>query len=118
MEIDKYINSKIPLIFPKNSILDENDSINKVKILNYGAIFSKKKFSVLENHCVLPENLSLFYALAVSIASGTKHITFAGLDGYEKNSKNFLNIQEKLKYLKKFKRNIKFLSLTPTTYRF
>lgn len=118
MEIDKYINSKIPLIFPKNSILDENDSINKVKILNYGAIFSKKKFSVLENYCVLPENLSLFYALAVSIASGTKHITFAGLDGYEKNSKNFLNIQEKLKYLKKFKRNIKFLSLTPTTYRF
>ena len=84
-------------------------------MLNYGVDFEKKKFVVSEDMCVLPDNLSLFYAVAVSLSTNPQEIAFAGLDGYSKNDTKFYEVQKKMVYLKKFKKKFKFI--TPTLYR-
>ena len=43
----------------------------------------------MKNKCILPDNLSLFYALCVAIQSKPKNIFLAGVDGYKKNDLNF-----------------------------
>ena len=115
MEVHKYVNSNIPLIFPKKLISEQNIFFKKLNILNYGVNFIKLKFDISKNMCVLPDNLSLFYALAVGISAGSNEIALAGLDGYTKDDNKFKNVQKNLMYLNKYKKKIKFI--TPSLYK-
>ena len=116
MDISDYVDSKKPLIFPKDLIIEKNQYLNKLNIYNFGVSFKKNQLVIKNDECVLPDNLSFFYTLGVAISASYNNIFLAGLDGYTKDSFNFKNIQTQLKLLKKNYVNQKIISLTPTNY--
>ena len=117
MDIHHYNESKIPLIYPKNLIFEENKLIEKINIKNFPVIFKKGKFRIFKTKCILPAQLSLLYIIAISLTAKVKNIYFAGIDGYEPASQDFNNVQKHLTFNKKFKIKFKKPFLTPSNFR-
>ena len=116
MDISDYIDSKKPLIFPKDLLVEKNKYFQELNVYNYGVSFKKNHFRINDQNCVLPDNLSFFYTLGIAISADSKNIFLAGLDGYTKENYNFKNIQNYLKLIKKNYINQKIFTLTPTNY--
>ena len=116
MDIGDYLDAKKPLIFPKGLLSEKNKYLDELKIHNYGATFKKNQFKIKESECILPDNLSFFYTLAIAISANYKNIFLAGLDGYTKDNLNFKNIQKQLNLFNKNYLNQTVYSLTPTNY--
>ena len=127
------IRSKNPILIEGNNRLELKEIETSIDILSYfkdnfviekfwfttrdNKIRELIKFAALENGCTLPDNLTLFYALAIAIAANAKEVVFAGLDGYNKKDSKFLNVQKNLIHLKKFVKEKKLKFITPTIYK-
>ena len=116
MDISDYLDVKKPLIFPKGLLSENNKHLDELEIYNYGVSFKKNLLKIKESGCILPDNLSFFYTIAVAVSANYKNIFLAGLDGYTKDNFNFKNIQNQLDLFKKNYLNQKIFSLTPTNY--
>lgn len=118
MELNDYIETTKPLIFPRYLISEKNTLLNKIDILNFGVKFKKNTFKIMKNKCILPDNLSLFYALCVAIQSKPKNIFLAGVDGYKKNDLNFNFVNKYIKIFNSYNFHKKVTSITPTNFNF
>ena len=106
------------LIIPFSSFSNELQRLTKnFKRIDYGIKIEENKINFFKSYCIINKILVLTYLLSLLYASGSKSITFAGLDGYKDN----LNSRkENNKILKKFKFKNKKISinfLTPTYYK-
>ena len=116
MDISDYLDVKKPLIFPKGLLSEKNKYLDELEIHNYGVSFKKNMLKIKESECILPDNLSFFYAISIAVSANYKNIFLAGLDGYTKDDFNFKNIQNQLNLFKKKYLKPKIFSLTPTNY--
>lgn len=83
---------------------------------NYGMIIKKQNFIAKNQYCVLPNNLAISYALAISVAGNAKNIFLAGFDGYSKRKYLNFEMEEFLKLIKEKCSHIKLKHITPTKY--
>ena len=95
-----------------------NLNIESEKIYDYGVSIEQDKFKFMENSCVIPAPLVLFYTIACLISGKSRSIAITGVDGYklgdernEKIDKYFMNINNSLK------NKIPIFSLTPSIYK-
>ena len=79
-------------------------------------IIKKQNFIAKNQYCVLPNNLAISYALAISVAGNAKNIFLAGFDGYSKRKYLNFEMDEFLKLIKEKCSHIKFKHITPTKY--
>ncbi len=92
----------------KSIIVDHN-------VVDYGIVVSQGSFAWYNNYCIVPNELSISYALAsVSTSKSAEVIYFAGLDGT--CSLDFKETEETLDLYSSMTNSIKLLSLTPTNY--
>ena len=116
MDISDYVDVKKPLIFSKGLSSEKNKYLDELEIYNYEVSFKKNISKINESECILPDNLSFFYTIAVAVSTNYKNIFLTSLDGYTKDDFNFKNIQKQLDLFKKNHLNQKIFSLTPTNY--
>lgn len=116
--IDKYKKSNKYLIMPFSSFSKNIKSrINSKKILNFGLQVKNNSFKFEQNYAVLPNSLAITYALGICTSGECKKIFFAGLDGYDKNSKQKFEMDDVLQNYKLEKKSRTIISLTPTNYK-
>ena len=83
-ELNKEIPSNKRIILPLHTLSpDMRVSIDKRQILNYGCNISSGTFEAEENHCVIPYELAIAYALAVVSIGKAKKIYLFGFDGFD-----------------------------------
>ena len=93
--------------------------INKIKlqnVKNYGLVLKKDTFKVFDKYCELPKSLVVGYAMALCLIGKAKNIYLAGFDGYENNEPLNEEMNSYLINIKKKLPQLKFFSLTPTSY--
>ena len=104
------------LVVPFNLIQNIFNWRKIKKIKNFGLIVGDK-IKVQDNYCILPNALSIGYAISLCSIAGVKKIFLAGFDGYKNNFALQEEMNNYLLILKKEFNNIKISSLTPTNYR-
>lgn len=107
-----------PIVYPEHRFSTEDIKIipnnNNIR---YGLDVAKGTFSVKENSCVIPNELTIAYALSFALAGGASNITLAGVDGYESNDARQLEMIEFFELLKEqATKALNVFSITPTTY--
>ena len=116
MTIKKYSKLDKPLIVPSYKLKKIGNKTRFNKILDYGAKIDNKNFIAKNKYCILPNNQSFGYALAISAAGRAKKTFIFGFDGFSKghHSNNEMNL-----ILKNFQKNYKKIpicSISKTNY--
>jgi 4-hydroxy 2-oxovalerate aldolase len=96
-----------------NADLKKDINIHK-NIIDYGISISRDNFSWHDNYCVVPDDLSVTYAIACASTSNAEIIYFAGLDGTCQS--DFKSTENAIELYKKQEKSKKILSFTPTNY--
>ena len=120
LDYDKYKSLKRPVILPLASLpAHAQTAIQDVQVWDYGLVVNDEAEDVdaLDSHCVLPINLVAGYAMSVAVASGAKRVLFAGFDGFSTIDPQHIQMQNLFDLFKARYPGVRFLSLTPTTYR-
>jgi 4-hydroxy 2-oxovalerate aldolase len=116
-ESDTYKQLQKPLIFPKHRFSQtELEGVNtKVKHLDYGIVGNAENFTINEEYCELPFELTAAYALAIASVGNASCIKVVGFDGFTSND---TRQQEMIKMIGDYKSitDMGISSLTPTTY--
>ena len=107
------------IVVPYNHVknyLQSNNKIEKKIFLNYSLKIEEKKFIINSNNCILPNDNSIGYALALCHFGKAKKIFLAGFDGYDKNDSLQIESENYLKYLSK-KSTYKLNFITKNNYK-
>ncbi len=114
---NKYSNKFILPLNVINSKITAKINFQNSKYFNYGIeISNNEKIFAKKDKCILPNYLSLGYALSLVISKNIKKIYLAGFEGFSNDdyakdeSNNLLRM-----FKKKFKK-IKIISITPTKF--
>ena len=113
----KYNSLKKPIIIPMNKLKIIKKDYKKVKILDYGMTIQSNKFDLRNNYAILPYNLTFAYAMAVSIIGKARGISIAGFDGYKKDQREQIEMQNTINLILKRNRSLIIKSLTKTSYK-
>lgn len=107
-----------PIVYPEHRFSPEDiNVIPKNNNIRYGLDVAKGIFNVKESSCVIPNELTIAYALSFALAGGASNITLAGVDGYESNDSRQLEMIEFFELLKdQVNESCNVFSITPTTY--
>ncbi len=112
-----YFKYKKNFILPRR-VLKSFSKLDKQKsIFDYGVKIQKNSFNVFNNYAILPTNLSFAYSIALCIVGGAKNISLAGFDGYGKNHKLQIQMNDTIKLIQNKYKNLKLHSITKTQYR-
>lgn len=106
-----------PPILPRHrfSSLELAQISPAIAILDYGLEVTKGSFTIGEDYCILPFDLTAGYALALSVAGDCSKIAIVGFDGYDRGDYRQLEMIELLSLFKQAS-NIAPVALTPTSY--
>ena len=112
----KYTKLKSPLIIPSYKLKKISSNFKIKKLINYGAKIIKDKFMINNNFCILPNNQSFGYAMALCIIGNAREVFTCGFDGFPKghNSNEQMNLI--LNIIRKKYKNIKIKTLTKSNY--
>jgi len=91
------------------------NACNQINNLDYGLKVSPNSFEVNQNYCVIPNESSLAYVLAICIEGGAKQVGLIGFDGFDNNDINS-SPMNKLFSLVNETSDLKLISFTPTKY--
>lgn len=106
----KYSSAHYKFIAPAKLFQKESINIS----YDYGLFVDDGNFKVKGNYAVLPNRLTLSYAIAFCLEAKADLISLAGFDGYDTKSSKQKEMQSFLALLMAEKINIQ--SLTPTSY--
>lgn len=107
-----------PFILPCHRFTQEEMRLIDVKgkVIDYGLDVKPEQFQVSETFCVIPQELTVAYALAISVIANAKQIKLVGFDGYKKGDERQQEMVELLMHVQESLLYGKLESLTPTTY--
>lgn len=105
-----------PLIVPNNILKKVGQKTKIKKTLDYGAIIKNRTFSVKKQFCILPNNQSFGYALALAAIGGADKIFVIGFDGFSKGHYYNYEMETVLKMFKEKFKGISISSLSETVY--
>jgi 4-hydroxy 2-oxovalerate aldolase len=116
IELKDYNNLGKPLILPISSISNEDiNTLNRIKILDYGLQLKINSIEIHKNGCILPNSLALFYAISVATAGGAERILLAGADGFNFDDTRQQDMIELFNKYKNLKNSKPLLAITPTS---
>lgn len=107
-----------PIVVPlKRLSKDQLKIFKKNIILDYGLEVQAGKFQFNKNFAIMPNSLTICYALAIANSGLSKKIFLSGLDGYSIDDPRRAEMDEvfKLYYLQK--KYSEIVSITPTRYK-
>ena len=113
-----YLKFKKNFIVPRRVLKSFTKSDKQKSILDYGVKIKKNSFTVFNNYAVLPINLSFAYSIALCLIGGARNISLAGFDGYGKNHKYQIQMNDTIKLIQSKYKDLKLYSLTKTQYHF
>ena len=108
-----------PLIFPKHRFKEkEIVHLNSLpNFIDYAVKIEQNTFKIQADHCIIPYDLTIAYAIAVSMQGMAKRIILAGFDGY---SAEDTRQQEMIKLFQLIHdsnlNNTEIIAITPTSY--
>ena len=103
-------------IIPKNIFSSDLTKNLFNHSINYNLIIKEKKFDARSNYCILPNNLSFTYAMALCKIGAANKIFLAGFDGHNDDIEKFSEMENTIKILKRKFNNNKIISITPSRY--
>lgn len=117
IEANSYKQLKKPIALPLKDVAENiADSQMGSKVQNYGLTVKKNTFEAKENHCILPSQLAIGYALSLAKAGNCKSIYLAGFDGYKDNQDRHSEADKHFILFQKAYPEITVTALTKTTY--
>jgi 4-hydroxy 2-oxovalerate aldolase len=113
----KHIHNR--LIVPR-SLIHNSISANfkDMNLLNYEVSFEENIFQVFDSSCILPNQLSFAYAVAILLKAGFKKINIAGFDGHVEDKLNNKDIDHFLSILYKKYKGFTINTITDSSYNF
>ena len=104
-----------PLVLPFKRLTDDQIKYFKnKKILDYGLEVRDNVFDFDKNSAILPNSLTICYALAIANSGKAKKIYVSGLDGYPAEDQRRAEMDEIFKIYYSQKKNLEITSITPT----
>lgn len=117
LEADKYSTLKRPIIVPLGVVPNViRTKFEGLETLDYGLDVQPGQFEVDEKSCVVPFQLVIAYALALSVAGNANRVLLAGFDGYGPTDPRQDEMIRLLNLYNKQPNAVPLLSVTPTTY--
>lgn len=116
-ENKKYGDINKPIILPSHRFSDDEMMLFNAapRCLDYGLGVEKGHFSISDQYCILPYDLTLGYALCAAAAGGGASVSLVGVDGYERGDLRQLEMIEMLECFKSHC-DLEIAAITPTTY--
>jgi len=116
-ELDKHMESEVPMISPLDSFDEDIQSrLLEKNCLDFGINVLPDTFEFGDTACVCPNNLSLSYSLAIAASGKASTIYLAGIDGYEHGDPRNLVIQTTFNHFTAAQGTLKPVSITPTSF--
>jgi len=116
-ESQDYSSLNRPVILPEHRFTDDELILLEgvPEILAFGLGVEPGQMQLGEDHCILPHDLTLGYALCAALAGGAQKISLVGVDGYEHGDYRQLEMIELIECFKRLS-ELPVTALTPTTY--
>ena len=112
----KYSRLDKPLIVPSYKLKKIGNKTKFNKILDYGAKIENKNFIAKNKYCILPNNQSFGYALAISAIGRAKKTFIFGFDGFSKGHHLNYEMNLILDHFQKNYKKIPIYSISKTNY--
>ena len=107
-----------PLVLPLDRLpKKQKEKFNKLKIYNYGLEVRTGKFIFGKKSSVMPNSLTIVYALSIANSAKSKKIYVSGLDGYPMDDPRRHEMDETLKLYLSIQKKSELISITPTRYK-
>ena len=107
-----------PLVIPFDRLSKEQKKyFTNKKIYNYGLEVKENSFKFSENSAILPNSLTICYALAIANSGKAKKIFVTGLDGYPVADPRRAEMDDIFKIYFSHKKHLEIISITPTRYK-
>lgn len=117
-DIDFYKTDSAELIAPSDLIdLIKDPSVLEARHRSYGCTVEEGRFEFQDSGAVIPNSLTLSYALAACGSARCKRIYFVGFDGYERGDKRNQEVDQTLKGFLAVSPETELISLTATKYQ-
>jgi len=117
VDCEKYKNLPQPLITPVSALpKDIKDTLNEVKLLDYGLAVDPNIFEIHNNFGLLPKPLVIVYALAAVSSGNAKRIYLAGFDGYPSGDLRNIEMDEIISKFLEIENIPELVAITPTRY--
>ncbi len=115
-ELNKKISNDKSMILPLHILSEDmKDSIKSNRVLDYGCNISSGLMEIDQNHCIIPFELAIAYALSISIVGNASKIYLAGFDGFEIHDPRQDEMLEVFNLFKSIS-SIPLISITKTNY--
>jgi 4-hydroxy 2-oxovalerate aldolase len=111
-----YRSLKKPIILPAHRFSDQELQTVEGNYFDYGISIAEGEFNASLEHCVIPYDLTVPYALAIALNGGADAISLIGFDGFERGDIRQTEMVELFSQIKTKLPNLNLLALTPTTY--
>lgn len=107
-----------PLVVPfkRLNLVQKKDLVN-IKYYDYGLEVQSGNFKFYKNSAVIPNSLTICYALAIANSGKCKRIFLSGLDGYPMGDPKRTEMDDILKLYLSNRNNSEIISITPTRYK-
>ena len=117
-ELNKSFPKDKKIILPFHTLSSDMKSlVDPNQILNYGCNISSGNFKTESNHCVIPYELAIAYALAVISIGRAKNIFLAGFDGFSIHDQRQNEMLDLFNLFNESNEaNIPIISITKTNY--
>ena len=112
-----YQKVKKPIILPEILMTEELKKKLKSKVIyNFGVGLNQNTFKFYNNAVIIPRLYTLAYALSIATSGQCSAILLAGFEGYGKDSRRNLIINELFSQYLLTNSSKKIISITPTEY--
>lgn len=116
-DIEYYRNKDISLITPLFTISNKLiKKLDKAIIRDFGLKIDKSKFVFNENHCVVPYQMAVCYALSIANSGKASNIYMVGFDGYRDGDLRNNQMNEIIGLYHDNPNSLKLTTLTQTKY--
>jgi len=117
-ECDVYNTLVKPVILPKHRFSDSELALfsHQCQLIDYGLVVQGGQFSVSNESCIIPFDITVAYAFSVAEAMKANKVTLIGFNGYESHDTRQLEMIETIALMNNFAIATTLVALTPTTY--
>ncbi len=116
-EREKYNKLKKPLILPLHRFTNEEiKTLECLELYDFGMTVESGALELHSSSCVAPYDVTTAYALCVGYNTEASQVSVVGFDGYNYQDERQLEMVEILTLFKNLSKDVKLVSLTPSTY--